>query len=102
MLVPEPTYTLAAVAPSPTCELSPGSHALLLLTSEYDNWEELLWVQVTERLQASTCRARAVRAAEGFSDLPAGSVIYFRPEHVVQVRPGSASGLFSPSGGVVA
>lgn len=102
MLIPEITYTFAEVALPFVSELTLGEHALLLVLDEHDAREELVWVQVTECLQASTYRARTVRAAECFPDLPPGEVVYFRPEHVVQVRPGGAHGLSSLSGAVLA
>ncbi|KEF34850.1 hypothetical protein RDMS_04860 [Deinococcus sp. RL] len=101
MRIPEPTYTLATVAPSSAAEFTPGDHALLLAVGEHDWREELIWVQVTHCLQASTHRARTLQTAESFPDLPAGEFIYFRPEHVLQLQPCGAR-CIGPDGAVLA
>ncbi|MGY2892839.1 hypothetical protein [Deinococcus sp. UYEF24] len=87
MLVPEISYTLLTLNPSTPRTLEPGDRVQLVFVGEHDAREEVHWVQVVECLQESVHRAQVLRDSEVFHDLPGGSVIYFRPEHIVRVVP---------------
>ncbi|WP_019010305.1 hypothetical protein [Deinococcus aquatilis] len=102
MLVPDPTYTFAHVAPPASYELGSSAHALLLVTGEHDTREELVWVQVVECLQDSTHRAQVLWATSSFPELPAGQIVHFRPEHVLQVRLPNGHCLTGVSGAMLA
>ncbi|GGK85644.1 hypothetical protein [Deinococcus radiotolerans] len=94
------SYTLAEVAFPSTSALPPGRQVLLLVVS--DTVEDLVWAQVEEGLPASVHRAQIVQASGCFPDLPAGSEIYFRPEHVLQDRAGGPYGRWSAPGALTA
>ena len=85
MLVPEISYTLRTVAPDTDLALQAKDRVQLVFIGEYDAREEVHWVEVVECLQNSIHRARVLQDSAVFHDLPAGEVIYFRPDHIVQV-----------------
>ena len=91
MLVPEISYTLRAVAPDTDLTLHARDRVQLIFIGEYDAREEFHWVEVIECLQDAVHRARVLEDSAVFHDLPAGEIIYFRPDHIVQVVMGGAS-----------
>ena len=91
MLVPEISYTLRTVAPDTDLTLQAKDCAQLVFIGEYDAREEVHWVEVIECLQNFIHRARVLQDSAVFHDLPAGEIIYFRPDHIVQLVMGGTS-----------